>query len=67
MDAMTEPVLAPWMRSPIVKLVFYVLLAIMPAIVADLAAERVSWLSAALVVSNALVAAKAYISDPRAS
>jgi hypothetical protein len=55
-----------WMENPNVRLLFYVLAAIMPSIVADVSAERMGWLTVMLVISQAIVAAKAFASDPNA-
>jgi hypothetical protein len=58
---------AAWMTNPNVRLLLFVLSAAMPEIIGDLSADKVSWLTAAVVAANMLVAAKAFMTDPNAS
>lgn len=53
-----------WMNNTNVRLAIYVSLAMMPNIIADLSAGNVTWATAAVVLFNALIAAKAFMSNP---
>ena len=54
-----------WMSNVNVRLALYVSLAMMPNIIADLSASNVTWATGAVVLFNALIAAKAFMSDPK--
>ena len=53
-----------WMQNPNVKLIMMVTGASLPIIIADLSADRVSWLTVCVVIANMLTTAKAFMIDP---
>lgn len=53
-----------WMANPNVRFIITVMVAAMPAIIADLSNDKLSWLTLGIVISNMLIAAKAFMSDP---
>lgn len=53
-----------WMNNPNIRLALAVLISGLPVLIGDLAISKVSLLTAAVMLANMLVAAKAFMSDP---
>lgn len=53
-----------WMNNPNIKLAMYVLMAVSTPIIRDVSENAVSWSSAVNVFFAAVIAAKAFMSNP---